>query len=75
MRDTFGPRTYLVGQILAGLMATPEGRLDKPESAADYAIQLADLTIHKMGQHIVHPWEKTDAAISSTTIDQDDATL
>lgn len=75
MKDSFGPRTYLVGQIISGLMANELATMAASEALIEKAIELADLTIHKMGQQIVYPWEKTDAAISSTTIDQDDATL
>lgn len=72
MKEAFGARTYLVGQILAGLAGNEKATW---EQIADDAILLADLTIHKMGQQIVHPWEKTDATVPGTTSDQNEATL
>ena len=73
-KEAFGARTYLVGQILAGALARADGS-NTFEQLADSAIELADLTIHKMGQKVVHPWEKTDATVPAAEGNQDEAAL
>lgn len=74
MKEAFGARTYLVGQILAGALARADGS-STFEQLADSAIELADLTIHKMGQQIVHLWEKKDATVPAARSDQDEVAL
>lgn len=74
MREAFGARTYLVGQILAGLAASEACSLSQGEQA-DYAIQLADLTIYKMRQQVVHSWERENVTVPAATSNQDEAAL
>jgi hypothetical protein len=59
----FGPRTYLVGQILPAIlrdMATPttETSAEKLDEAIRVTLYIVDLTLARMGKEIVHDWEK-----------------
>jgi hypothetical protein len=62
----FGPRTYLVGQLLplmlrdmaAPVTATTAEKLDE---AIRLSLYIADLTLARMGKQIVHDWEENDA--------------
>jgi len=64
----FGPRTYLVGQLLPVMIANHPGGAITSQSTAealDEAIRMtlyiADLTIGRMGKQIVHDFEETNA--------------
>lgn len=59
----FGPRTYLVGQILPLVMrdmACPVSATtaDKLDEAIRVTLYIVDLTIGRMGKEIVHDFEK-----------------
>ncbi len=59
----FGPRTYLVGCILPGLlkdMAFPQtlATAEKLDEAIRVTLYIADLTLARMGKQLVHDWEK-----------------
>lgn len=77
VKEAFGARTYLVGQIPGALVRNCSDAEIKAykEDIVRSAIELADLTIHKMSQQIIHPWEQADAAVPGTTSDQDEAAL
>ncbi len=61
----FGPRTYLVGQLLPVMLANHPGGVVNGQSTAealDEAIRMtlyiADLTIARMGKQVVHDFEE-----------------
>ncbi len=58
----FGPRTYLVGQLLPAIlrdMATPmtATTAEKLDEAIRITLYIADLTLARMGREIKHDWE------------------
>ncbi len=62
MSDSFGPRTYLVGQILpvmlTQLICPPtNSTADNLSEAVRISLYIADLTIMRMGMPIVHDFE------------------
>ena len=49
MADSFGPRTYLVGQILNGLTMTGSNLVaSDPKSLADAVVRLADAVLDRL---------------------------
>lgn len=61
----FGPRTYLVGQLLPVMIKNHPGGEITSQSTAEaldevirLTLYIADLTLARMGQEIVHDWEQ-----------------
>lgn len=64
----FGPRTYLVGQLLPMMLANHPGGAITSQSTAEaldevirMTLYITDLTISRMGWQIKHDFEETDA--------------
>lgn len=60
----FGPRTYLVGQLLPVMLSNHPGGAITAQSTAEaldevirMTLYIADLTIGRMGKQIVHDFE------------------
>ena len=56
----FGPRTYLIGQILPLLLpgiGTINSRAEDLDEAIRVAMYITDLTLARMGGQIVHDFE------------------
>lgn len=63
LMGAFGPRTYLVGQVLPVVlrdMPTPVGytQSEKLDEVIRITLYIVDLMIARMGQQIKHDWEE-----------------
>lgn len=61
----FGPRTYLVGQILPLMLTRHPGGGDSTAESLDEVIRITlyivDLTMARMGRKITHDFEESNA--------------